>query len=356
VKNYFFVLVSCALISLTTARADNTCPDVRLDQQGAMVHVPVTFQGQVGICYAHAAAQMIDAYRFSHSAPEGDTHYEHLTSPLELASQFMASSDPKSDFDDGTYAVCPVVNYLRDHESCDENSVAKLYQNGIRINLVNDLRKPYLDFQKYLKTSKLQAASVTLQNLDTVLTQDLSEFQNQLSQLADPSIQTSLPTEAEALQMLLQPNFNLAMNALLAPFCTSSFMQTISAGISCSENQVKAGSITMPQVHALLTLENAQPVAVKICSNFFNEGHAYRGKDFQGNMIKTGKEACDIHWVLLIGQTMYNGQCRLLVRNSWGTDDSGYSTDWLPRESGNLWIDEETLSANTFEFASINPK
>lgn len=112
----------------------------------------------------------------------------------------------------------------------------------------------------------------------------------------------------------------------------------------------------MPEVHALLALENAQPVAVKICSGFFNEGHTYRGKDAQGNMVMTGKESCDIHWVLIIGQTEMNGQCRLLVRNSWGTDDTGYSTDWLPRENGNLWIDEETLTANTFEYGSISPQ
>jgi len=84
-----------------------------------------------------------------------------------------------------------------------------------------------------------------------------------------------------------------------------------------------------------------------------SEGHTYRGRDAKGNMIKTGKESCDIHWVLIIGQSEINGQCRLLVRNSWGTNDSGYSTDWLPRANGNLWIDEETLSQNTFEYALI---
>jgi hypothetical protein len=348
-KTFAFLVL---LFTLSDAHSSD-CPDIRLDQKGSMVHVPVTYQGEVGICYAHAAAQMVDAYRFSHPSPEGDTNYEHLTAPLELASQFMASSDPKSDFDDGTYTVCPVVNYLRDHGSCDESEVNGLYKNGIRENLVDDLRKPYGDFQKYLKTSKLTVSSVTLQNLDTVLASELTTFQKQLTKLADPSI--PLPNEDGALQILLQPNLNLAMNLLLKPLCASSFTQAISAGISCHETDVKAGSTTMAKVHELLALENAQPVAIKICSNFFMEGHTYRGIDAKGDMVRAGKEACDIHWVLVIGQTEQNGQCRLLVRNSWGTDDSGYSNDWLPRENGNLWIDEETLSENTFEYGSLNP-
>jgi hypothetical protein len=354
-KNHVVLTFMAAFaIALTTASADSGCPDIRLDQKGSMVHVPVTFQGQVGICYAHAAAQMVDAYRFSHLPPQGDTNYEHLTSPLELASQFMQASDPKSDFDDGTYKVCPVINYLKNHGSCDENEVSKLYQNGIAINLVNDLRKPFLDFQKYLKASKLNPASVSLRGLDPVLDEELGSFQEQLSALADPSVKALLPDAEAILQVLLQPDYNSAMNLLLKPLCTSSFMQTMSSGISCSETQVKAGSKTIPAVHELLAAENAQPIAAKICSNFFNEGHAYRGIDAHGDMIKTGREACDIHWVLIIGQTETDGQCRLLVRNSWGTDDSGYSTDWLPRENGNLWIDEETLSANTFEYGSVH--
>ena len=47
------------------------------------------------------------------------------------------------------------------------------------------------------------------------------------------------------------------------------------------------------------------------------------------------------------------GKCKILVRNSFGTDDTGYSKDWLPREHGNRCIEEDALMANNMQMAVI---
>src|SRR5262245_48903601 len=63
------------------------CSYVDLADYGPMKRIPVANQDGLKVCSAFAAAQTIDAYRFSH----GEKNYEHLTSPLKIALDHMES-------------------------------------------------------------------------------------------------------------------------------------------------------------------------------------------------------------------------------------------------------------------------
>lgn len=42
---------------------------------------------------------------------------------------------------------------------------------------------------------------------------------------------------------------------------------------------------------------------------------------------------------------MIRGKCHFKIRNSWGKY-AAYHPDWQNNNDGNVWVDEETLTAN----------
>lgn len=328
------LVLALSLLSNTGWAEDDSCPEVRLDAlSGAMEHVPVTFQGHVGICYGHAAAQMVDAYRFSHSG--GNSETSRLSSSLEIAVGITDLQSPKDDFDDGAFNVCPSIHYAVKADTCDEAWVAGLYsaQGVQRSNFTERLRQLQSDVSKSASNAN---------ELVSAAEKDFASY-------ATGEARAALPSEDALVKMASKPTFTEATDAFLEPYCAKKPRIEIPKSIRCSESKSLSGKEIFQKIHALLLLKNAQPVAIKMCRNIFEAGHTYVGVTSHGF-----KKDCQLHWPLVIGQKKIGGKCRFLIRNSFGTDDSGYSKDWLPREHGNLWIDEDTLAANTLEMSFLN--
>ena len=347
----FSVLLS-GLIVLAFSSAvfadDDSCSEIRLDApEGPMERVPVTFQGHVGICYGHAAAQMVDAFRFSHPWPEGDSNYDHLTSSLEVAVGVTNASKPTDDFTDGAFTVCPSVHYSASHGSCDEGWVRQLYSaQGIqRSDFTERFRQLQSDFQDFRKKAP---AGTSWTSLVEGFRQQSMAAEQDFVRFASPEARKVLPDAETFLKMVDRGSHTEAMDRFLEPFCENKPRQAVSAHLNCHESKPMQGKAIFTRIHTLLRIKNAQPIAIKMCRNIFEQGHTYAGVNANGF-----KKDCQLHWPLIIGQKRFGGTCRFLVRNSMGTGDTGYSNDWLPREHGNLWIDEDTLAANTLQMAYI---
>lgn len=73
------------LIAIPQSFAAEDCDPIRLDEPGgSMEHVPVLDQGELPLCSMAAAAQALDAWRFSH----GDKNYQTKTSFTHLALKY----------------------------------------------------------------------------------------------------------------------------------------------------------------------------------------------------------------------------------------------------------------------------
>ena len=332
--------------AVAVAAESGACREVRLDAPGgSMAHVPVGSQGHVGICYAHAAGQMLDAFRFSHPAPEGDADYDHITAPLDLAAGFMKEDDAKSDFDDGAYHICPVAKYGIKTGTCSEERVRQLYWKGERKNFTLKLWRAHKAFQEYLK------AHSDLHNWDDIANAYRAQACSDigfLGGLASPAGKSLLPGPDVLMRALKNENYTDAMVDVLKVACDTPPRHPVNKTVHCEP--VPLGSPDkMELVHNMLLKKGAQPIALKTCSDIMEVGRKYRGLNPDGSF----KKDCNKHFLLVIGQKEINGKCRFLIRNSWGTDNDGYSDDWNPQEHGNMWIDEEAMAANTNEMCTL---
>ncbi|MBI3555014.1 MAG: hypothetical protein HY074_01970 [Deltaproteobacteria bacterium] len=346
----FFLMLRLAVFTALPASAlAGGCPEIRLDSSdGSMGHVPMTAQGHVGICYANVAAQMIDAFRFSHDAPEGDTDYAHISSPLDLAVGFTNEDAAKSDFGYGAYHICPVASFGIKTGTCDQERVRQLYWKGEQKNFTVSLWKTHKALQEYLKA---HAQIHDWEELKNGFRASACEEIGYLNSLVSPAGKSLLPGPDLLMNALRAENYTPAMLEILKPVCDTPPRHPVAASLHCEMLPLgKPGKLS--PVHELLEKKNAQPIAVKTCSNIMTQGKNYRGVNDDGTFAPD----CKKHFLLIIGQKEIDGKCRFLMRNSWGSDEDGYSEDWQPPEHGNLWIDEDSMAANTKEMCSIGGK
>ncbi len=90
------------------------------------------------------------------------------------------------------------------------------------------------------------------------------------------------------------------------------------------------------KVNELLSEKRALPIPMAYCSSVLVVGKSFKRKNPVGT-------ACGLHWSLIAGRKKINGECHILVRNSWKYTHVKYSPDWVV-EGGDVWVREEELS------------
>ncbi|HTL11314.1 MAG TPA: hypothetical protein VL588_02420 [Bdellovibrionota bacterium] len=307
---------------------------------GSMEHVPVTGQGHVGVCYGHAVAQMIDAFRFSHATPVGDVNYAHLSSPMEIAADGMFRTGADGDFDDGSRELCPIAETAIRRGTCSDRRIHDLYSNREASELNTAFSDAYYDFQRYVEA---RHSVMGLEQLQAEAERRGERLRCELSGLSANMAAMLVPTGRAMGVLLQEPSYNQAMTGLLSRVCSGRARHHVDNRIHCAEGPRNNGQAEMAEVHRLLSQPNPQPVALKICQNFLSEGSSYVGLTATGAFTPS----CDKHYLLVIGRRMHNGKCQLLLRNSHGDDDDdNYSKEWEPHH-GNIWVDESALGHNT---------
>src|SRR4051812_32772676 len=67
------------------------CPGTRLDAPGKpLASMKITDQNPYGICFAFAATQLVDAWRFSHGTQPPAGGYGRMTSPFPVAMELAS--------------------------------------------------------------------------------------------------------------------------------------------------------------------------------------------------------------------------------------------------------------------------
>jgi len=368
-------LIASCVVSISVFRSiahAQTCgPAIRLDKDGrSMSHVPVkTQEGDLGICYAFVAAQMVDAYRFSHAPPEGDRDFSRLTSPLAVATQTQTHDYNRDPILNGgeTHRALEV---LKSSGSCDSRLVEGRF-NWYSKRLVLASMKPFLNRAAYEravrdyeaeqkrneKSRELSKTPPTVPPLDKTTREYLK---------TRPDVKKMSPDELSKLITRLQKkdpvylenmsscdgNTNVA-NTFVQSFydVVNGFFERgervieLNAAItrSCSEKPrhpfgYKAHTLERGAIYTRKFLqkiinerlsgpEPIQPFKIGFCQNILFRGNSYRGVTNIGLTTLLAKN-CQPHAALIIGRRVKNGTCQFLVRNSWGTSCCPYSREW----------------------------
>lgn len=331
--------------------ASASCSEFRLDEPGgSMEHVPMRDQRDLGTCFAYSGSDLVDTYRFTH----GDTHYDKLSSPLDAAIESGTRYDKQPYLQkDKTYQMpfengdaCTVVNYLREHGSCELSKVEKAWgPEGVYKNVIAD----YALFQKYEKIKNHPISAPAICSSASAIA-DLAPAKGLVDVLAK-ALDTHSPLRY--------------FQYLMATTCPAN--ERIPASIPACK-QINSGKDfeSAFNAHFNTLLKKAQPMEIGYCSDLLEKGHKYAGLIKNKGLrplVKT--DICDGydpgdpeddggHSSTVVGRRYNNKthQCQILIKNSWGTTCKDYSKDW-DCDKGKIWVDEKTLSRNIISYSVI---
>jgi hypothetical protein len=371
-----------------------------------MEKVPVRDQGTEGICWAMATAQLLDAFRFSHSTTFGDPKFDHHTSAFQLAVLGARAQEEKmkakavvfSKFAEknpgiifggppagstGPGDVEQVVEINRALEEIEKNHGESAGDfSGGRVCPAFGLAKKYGSFQKLPVETK--GLADFFEALDTVWRPaNFKPFTSQpgffggtiFGGTPAPAVpfamadtftrnqrahfvsclyaEQGIDVREDAALAAIGPGLHKAPLLLLGAAQEDSKLP-INGKIRCFSDD-RAGGNLMRVIHESLDLplEKAQPVALSICANFLRPGGAgYAGVDVNKPWPNSITEDCGRHALLAIGRRRLGGRCQILLRNSWGLSPNFYAKKWEARD-GNVWVDEDALSNNLYEVQNL---
>ncbi|MBI3557567.1 MAG: hypothetical protein HY074_14995 [Deltaproteobacteria bacterium] len=323
-------LILIILLAIGNAQAGSACTSVRIE---AMAHIPVGNQADTNTCYAFAGAQLVDAWRFSHTDTGGDAKFEHQTSPLTAALDARASESGNDSIDSGR--ACEAVDAIRSAGSCDDREVPAGFKEKNTRPAIATLRAAYDNAHKFSKDAHMQAA----------LVEEVETFLRDTAKV--PA--TAIPGSHELEQLLIEPHPVPFLRAIIARGCTSEHRMMIKLPKCTTYRPTPVSSEkVLETIQRTLEQANPQPAAVRYCSQVLKAGRRFTGGVVEG---KASKE-CRKHVSLVIGRRenkLKSGvtRCQLLIRNSWGVKSRKYSSDW-DVEEGNIWVDSDSLIANAY--------
>jgi hypothetical protein len=310
-----------------------------------MMAVAVRNQHDIGICYASAAAQMIDVWRFSHvdflqqfHALGRSTRFNSSDVVLAVSAaavretefvrdcQIVARASRQNDslpFEGGN--ICEIVNRAKSAGSCSDEVINKKL--------------------KELKNSSNERLSTVLQRIEDF--SQVSKLCGELMELNKKLSAEKCPEEQFHRKMLaafgpIASASSIALNNLdhkLAEFCSDT-------------NQSPAETFkTSP-------LPTCEPIE-------FDGLSTEHRKNKIDDLLKTGQpiglsfntcflvDSCGQHAALIIGSRRDPSdpaRCQYLLRNSWGTSCEEYKDKWkrgCEERNGSVWINSKDLLENS---------
>lgn len=309
-----------------------------------MEHVPVFDQSGTSLCHSFVAAEMIDAWRFSH----GDKDYNFITSPVgnqirkEAKNWYsVVEPDPKTLGGD----PCPMVNFIRKNGNCNEFDTLDSFNNTSVADSMDLMLEP---FNALMKGASLQER---INGLPEAKIQKATDDVRCLMHVyAAPA---GLAPSAEAISTALrQQNSVKYLETVMLAKCQGDRVRPFN-GPKCEHDVLsewEPSELKVKKIHNLLAKKNPQPVAIKMCDKIFERGRNYRPPF---GMAAYSSANCGSHLTLIIGQRKKNGRCEFKIRNSWGTGCGGYK-DWECTDKGDLWIDSDSLAPSILDLNSFH--
>jgi len=340
--------LSPSLVSANCMRGDEI--DLRKVDRAVFDNIQVTDQGNIGICYAHAATTLIDFIRNARKSER----YQMALDPMSAA--ILSTTQTEDELEGGH--VCNVVNGLmKAGYGCGYSGVTvkqvKGFGMGIHSKLVNQVFMPYVTKEK-----KFQPVDPKFfprgfrKNNESLLSSEQKKYLENMDEffkgfLVELKLRDIPRKQLPGDQQLFEFFQNVYVKNRWASLESDvSYLVIRSAcenskfpmpKISCSEY-----SNTQSELIDIVDdgLRRGLPTGASICSAFLANKN-YKGANTNG----TTKSDCGEHAVVIIGKREQSGFCQYLIRNSWGY---GARYDW-ENSNGDIWVDEFALKANFYE-------
>ena len=374
--------------------------------EGAMSHVEVRNQEQIGDCYAHSAAQIFDAWRFTH----GDHRYDLQSSGFELNQRFKIQNGSEGvdlgyisklkkyivrkfkiqkdneDIDGGKLAK--TLPLMMKQGTCDQGKLNQIFKIGNVDQYASEVMRIYNEKaeifhekmaqlrhqifdqpypSRFFYEVQLQKSSRELQYFkwDTYFRNQYKwEGINLLKQYHHRIL--AIPFDDRRLEKI-QPNKNtvaifetigiIACNQKIfppVPFQIQSHREYDLASL-LFKVPVYFPDEALQVIHRELDrgLAEAEPIGISYCASVLKRGRAYEAVNF----LSDDENICGRHASLVIGRRHHpkTHVKQLLIRNSWGRRcSSSYHPDWDCEASrGTVWVDEAILAKAIFQVQEV---
>ncbi|MBL6989796.1 MAG: hypothetical protein ISR65_08455 [Bacteriovoracaceae bacterium] len=344
----------------------NDCTDIRLDRPNySMERVPVTNQGGLGICYSHIAASLVDSYRFFNNTQNTQEPNPHYTSALALAVNYRDDNNNffYNDKDIESGHICSAVKSLLKHGSCNKEAINKqlLKIESLIYTLDSERQSRFINMLENVEAKEsldelLESIEQVIIKQNLIPTHLASSLRSRVLDATNSvfktlnlkKIVTDLLCEGQTValdHLEVQCNINDLLNADNRPLACF--------GSECLDDEDDEDVMTLlEQIHAVLDKGvDARPIGIEYCSKVLED------KSYRRNLLTyffPENTECGPHGSMIIGRKKAaNGQCHLLVRNTWGTQSHTY--DW-ESESGHIWVEQNALADNLFKVVTLVDK
>lgn len=364
---------------------------VRIDQEGCLKYISPRTQFGQGVCYAAAAVQVYDAYRSCERTGRPEP-LKDQTSAIQAAVDHGADRWISRRDIEGGYSNAVLQGLLR-NGGCAESVAweSVLDRRGEELDGIRQQLEEALDEnRRYERRTEWEIARRRIQHF--FAPKKTPEIPGEIDELREKS-----QAHREALQqqtyacMVDQSSWLeqvIASEALDAAFESSNPLLGLDEiGDGLCRKAARTDIISRPRVRTFLTpfqkpLKELQaiqdsldprgdgsgvgglPMVVGFCSRLLDEGRGRNALNLMGILVSR-EERCEMHASLIVGQRVdASGRLQYLLRNTWGTrctrsDGKGgsrprYSPDWECEEgTPNLWVDAESLLANTYAMTTL---
>lgn len=357
--NFPLALIFFLLIPFAHASGMEAPDEINLnDPGGSMEHVAVREQGHFEICYAEVAAQMADAWRFSH----GDKEYAFQTSAMTLALQ---AGDPAltSHPDDGLSTrgggfIDHAMEALVNQGACPQSDAVDSIDPQLTLQIVrllaSEARGDDVNFQAI--HSQLNHVG-----LGSLLPPD--GFIHSI--LEDKTL--DLPTQLDRILSSNCARSGHSRKLELPKFSHIGYVAPGVVGVNGRNHRPDNPTAIFQEMHDYIGYlqlrikdKTSLPVGISHCSAFLMLGQEAAGFDNKA-MYQGGH--CGKHATLVVGKrtNTTSGKLQFLLRNSWGANcgrnrnhtNHILSQRWECVDGGNLWVDADALERNLLELVDF---
>lgn len=324
--------------------------DLRAVYPDIFQYLGISDQGKVGVCYAHAAATLIDFYRIKLKA---DRATVFSTNPVDAA-QVAALESQDGDMEGGQ--ICDVVNGMvkRGYGYVSTALNAKqLLDLGLQtqVQAVNRIFIDYLgDGMKNFKpVDPKKFAPAQRKALTAGQKAYLAKFDGLIAWIKQELTRRGvdlkrIPADAETFAFIQKnhadndyANFPVKFEMFIASRMQDSASFKMPNLVCRTTKDLLEGYGYVSELDRTIDYQKA-PVGISFCANVLTRKN-YRGYASYGKL----KKDCLHHAVVVIGKRFGRQGCEYLIRNSWGYGYPGYA--WETSE-GDIWVAESALAPN----------
>lgn len=322
--------------------------------------IPVYDQDGIGICYAYAAAQMMDYHLIKKGATSRNVH------PIWAALSYARSVEkdtkqPLNDLSSGDiYRTMQATSKENCSYSTVENSLSTMARkaNVTDAELANFIEIYMGKYRQLYDGRKAQSlidnAPVKIDDMDILALISETKRHNNLASCYSSATWDHILPELRSLSVMTTPD---AISSLIMPACMTS-----KSSISIPKIRSVYSSGTEEEI--LREISNKMdkldaPVALTYCSKFLHtpthDGVVQRftAKLFGTNKAPTLAPDCEPHVSVVAGKKQVGNSCQILIRNSWGSNFS----DWTmgrkclcKNKQTGAFLDDCTIADNNGQY------